>query len=106
MRMLASETMPATAQIMLLMCRLAACSFCRTSPHWSHGVNVLVQNVELLSTGILLQQLARHLPLCCQHNSIFREDTDSCACMRDSLESIFDLIKTSLWGEDGCLRFG
>lgn len=66
--------------------------------------HLLVQDVKLLCRRILLQELAGHLSLCCQHDSIFCENPDCGACMGDGLKGILDLIQPSFWREDSRLR--
>lgn len=51
----------------------------------------------------MLQQLAGDLALGGEHDAVLCEDTESCAGMRDGLESIFDLVEATLGREDGRL---
>ena len=79
MRMLASAVMPATAQIMLLWNKGSV-----NSQSWRSCSGALVEDVELLRRGVLLQQLASDLSLRRQDDAIFCQDTKSCAGMGNS----------------------
>lgn len=65
--------------------------------------NALIEDVQLLGGGVLLQQLAGDLALGGQHDTVLCEDTESCAGMRNGFEGIFDLVQAALGREDGRL---
>ena len=66
--------------------------------------NVLVEDVELFSRRVLLQQFACHFSFSSEDDSIFGEDSQSCASMGDGFKGIFNLVETAFGGEDGGLE--
>lgn len=56
----------------------------------------LVQNVQLLGARILLQELARHFPLRCKHDTIVCEDSQRSAGMTDCFQSVFYLFGVNM----------
>lgn len=65
--------------------------------------SLLVQYVQLLRRGVLLQQLRCDFPLGGKDNAVLGKDADGGAGVGNRLESIFDLVEATLGREDGCL---
>lgn len=66
--------------------------------------NALIQDIELLSRRVLLEQLRRHLALSSQDDAILGQNSNSSSSMGDGFQGVLDLIETAFWREDGCLR--
>jgi hypothetical protein len=65
--------------------------------------DALIENVQLLSGRVLLQQLARDLALGGEDNAVAGEDAEGSSGVGDGLKRILDLVEAALGGEDGCL---
>ena len=65
--------------------------------------HLLIQDIELLSRGVLLEELGSDLALGGEDDAVLGQNANGRAGVRDGLEGIFDLVQTPVGGEDGCL---
>lgn len=64
--------------------------------------DMVIDFVHLLGCLGGSKQGRRLVLLTSQHNTICRENTDGCACIIDSFNSVFYLVKAAVRGERGC----
>ncbi len=62
--------------------------------------HVVVEDVDLLGGGVLVQQLGGHLALGGQDDAVGGQDADDGACLGDGLQRILDLVESAL-GREG-----
>lgn len=67
------------------------------------GSDILVQDVQLLGGGVLLEQLGGDTALGGQDDAILGQNANGGAGMGNGLEGVLDLVETTFGGEDGCL---
>lgn len=57
---------------------------------------ILIEDVELLGRGVLLEKLGCDLALGSKNDAVLGEDTNGGTSMRDGLERIFNLVESTL----------
>jgi hypothetical protein len=70
---------------------------------WGGEGRVLVEGVQLLGGGVLLEQLGCDLALGGEHDAVAREDAEGGAGVGDGLERVLDLVQPAFRREDGRL---
>lgn len=65
--------------------------------------DILVQDVQLLSGGVLLEQLGGDSALGGQDDAVLGQNANGGAGMGDGFEGVLDLVETTFGREDGRL---